>query len=643
MSQAGTHHVFLNVGGTTLAARGSAIDLTHELLDSQSTINIFSNGKLLRHIQRVPHYITVYSHAGSSRTNLVGFRDGHGWVWYDPHGIGNIYSMKLMTKHYRVTFDSQGIGAGHNAFVVHHPDGPMRFATDNRGLYFRAVHNGPEALVLTTTTTRDGVWTSAASAEGLTRAEVRWASEARCLQQMLGYPSDRDYDGMVRGHMLRDCCVVTADIANACAVYGPNRDALRGKITWRSPHPTVSNYVDAPWLIRDRCRDIDISADLFFINKVAFFVTRSRRLQFATAIVTTGVTKPHLVDNLDQVVKLYKCFGFRVRTCFADGQFECLRNEVEGVHIDTSSHDRHIGDIERLIRVIKERVRSLRAGLPFRRLPRRVIIEAVTFVMFWLNSFPARGGVSCIYSPRTIIMGTTVSQRLHCRLPFSSYAEVHDNPSLLNLTNVNRTTPALCLGPTGNERGTYWFFSLMTGAVLRRYQWEELPITPTVVNRVHEMALYDNQADGLALHDRTGTLMEQVSHEHFDTLASPHYPATLNRPGVALARDMPPTDGEGRLATIPEEAAEDPSGADHGAAAPVDDDDGDTVAAATPSDDQSAGPTAMDEDGAAGDVNGVAAPATDAGVNAATTDEDTANERCTATAATRHAGPVTCH
>ena len=145
-----------------------------------------------------------------------------------------------------------------------------------------------------------------------------------------------------------------------------------------------------------------------------------------------------------------------MRTYFSDGQFDCLHNEVEGVDVDTSGHNEHVGDIERLIRVIKERVRSIRAGLPFRRLPRRVLIDMVTFVMFWLNLFPPRGGISRIYSPRTIVMDTTVSQRLHCRLPFGfgSYAEVHDKPSLSNFTNVHRTTPALCLGPTGNERGT---------------------------------------------------------------------------------------------------------------------------------------------------------------------------------------------
>ena len=58
----------------------------------------------------------------------------------------------------------------------------MRFVTDDTGLYFRAVHDGPEAIALATTTTRGGLWTSAASAEGLTRGEVCRASEARRVQ-----------------------------------------------------------------------------------------------------------------------------------------------------------------------------------------------------------------------------------------------------------------------------------------------------------------------------------------------------------------------------------------------------------------------------------------------------------------------------
>ena len=141
--------------------------------------------------------------------------------------------------------------------------------------------------------------------------------------------------------------------------------------------------------------------------------------------------------------------------------------------------------------------------MPCTRVPRRVIIKLITFCVFWLNPFPPKGGVSRTHSPRTILLGTTVSQQLHYCLSFGSYAEVHDIPTLSNDTGTPRTMPAICLGPTGNSRGTYHFFSLNTGAVIRRYQWTEFPLTPLTVDRIHHMATQDDQPDGLKLCDRT--------------------------------------------------------------------------------------------------------------------------------------------
>ena len=82
---------------------------------------------------------------------------------------------------------------------------------------------------------------------------------------------------------------------------------------------------------------------------------------------------------------------------------------------------------------------------------------------------------------------------------------------------------------------------------------EELPITPADVDRVNDMVSYDRRADGLAFRDRTGTLLEQVDPETFDTLTSSHGTTVLNRPGVALARDVPLTNDEGHIPAITED------------------------------------------------------------------------------------------
>ena len=235
---------------------------------------------------------------------------------------------------------------------------------------------------------------------------------------------------------------------------------------------------------------------------MAFFLTRSRRIGLYAVTHVADTKMPQLRDALAGVVNFYNSRGFRVRNCFADGAFECLEDRVPGVNIDTCGNAEHVGDIERAVRTIKERIRAIRAGLPFSRLPRKVIVQMVRFAALWLNAFPCRNGISRIFSPRTIVTGLTMSYRLHCRLPFGAHAEVHDNPSPSNLTDVARTAPAICCGPTGNHRGTYVFYSLRTGELVKRHQWVPMVITPGIVRRVHDLADATDQVDGLDFGDR---------------------------------------------------------------------------------------------------------------------------------------------
>ena len=95
--------------------------------------------------------------------------------------------------------------------------------------------------------------------------------------------------------------------------------------------------------------------------------------------------------------------------------------------------------------------------LPYSRLPKLVLIELLHFVVMWLNSFPVATGVSSIYSPREFLLHHKLDARLHCRVPFGAYCEVHDDLEVTNSLQ-HRTHPAICLGPTGNLQGSYNFF-----------------------------------------------------------------------------------------------------------------------------------------------------------------------------------------
>ena len=81
-----------------------------------------------------------------------------------------------------------------------------------------------------------------------------------------------------------------------------------------------------------------------------------------------------------------------------DGQIECMRGDLLGMQVplNTTSRDEHVGDVERFILTVKERMRCTYTTLPFKQIPSRMIIG-----LFWLNAFPALDGISATLSPRT--------------------------------------------------------------------------------------------------------------------------------------------------------------------------------------------------------------------------------------------------
>ena len=80
---------------------------------------------------------------------------------------------------------------------------------------------------------------------------------------------------------------------------------------------------------------------------------------------------------------------------------------------------------------------ACRHTLPFKYLPRLIVIEMTNNCALWLNVSPPKGGVSTI-SPRTLITGVKFDYTKNCKLPFGSYAQVHEEPLPSN-SQVART------------------------------------------------------------------------------------------------------------------------------------------------------------------------------------------------------------
>ena len=218
-------------------------------------------------------------------------------------------------------------------------------------------------------------------------------------------------------------------------------------------------------------RDVVLTADIFFVNKIPFFLTLSRKICFTAVNHLANRMIKTIFKAYEEIHQFYLHRGFHITTLLVDGEFAPLQVMIQsmpgGPRVNLTSASEHVPEIERRIRVVKERSRSARHSIPFNRIPRLLTIYIVFTSVKLLNHFPTKGGISDTISPRTIMTGETLDFRKHLILQLGQYCQVHEDDAPRN-SQLARTQGAICLGPSGNLQGGYKFLNLTTGQKISR-------------------------------------------------------------------------------------------------------------------------------------------------------------------------------
>ena len=462
------------------------------LLDSCSSANLISDRTLLHSVHQAARPLVVHCNAGTVTLTEQGYFGSYPEpVWYNPSGLANIMSLNNISKYYQLTMDTMSDAA----ILLHKADGSsMRFIPSGNGLYHYALKDDIDTWVMVTTV--------AERADKYSQRAIQGARTARRFQNIVMRPGKRDMMDIAITH-LRDCPIKRSDIAAAEDIFGPNLGSLKGKTVWR-PNPHVAMGIDGvpPEIIKVH-RSLILAMDIMFINKIAFFVTTSRNLKFGTVEALPNRQIPTIIQCLKSVIALYRHRGFEISAIMADNEFEAIRPQFP--MLNCAAANEHVPEVERFIRTIKDRVRSTYRMLPYRRIPRTMLIHLTKNSVFWLNAFPARDGVSSKYSPRYIMTGQELSYSRHVQLEFGEYVQTHEEH---NNEMMERTLGAICLGPTGNQQGSHWFLSLSTGARIVRHRWTRLPLPREAIIRVNDFGLMQSMPLTLTFADRHGHELE---------------------------------------------------------------------------------------------------------------------------------------
>ena len=106
-------------------------------------------------------------------------------------------------------------------------------------------------------------------------------------------------------------------------------------------------------------KEVFLTLDIFFINKIPFLLTLSRKICFTAVNHLANRTVMQIFAAFKEIYQYYMHRGFRITTVHSDAEFGPLQALVAsltgGPMINLASSNEHVPNIERKIRVGKER------------------------------------------------------------------------------------------------------------------------------------------------------------------------------------------------------------------------------------------------------------------------------------------------
>ncbi len=336
-----------------------------------------------------------------------------------------------------------------------------------------------------------------------TDRQISDAKRARDLMTVLGCTPEK-LKLVIKQRLIEDNPVTVAHVDLAHKIFGKDIPSLKGKSTRSKPKAVVDDHIEIPREIYDNHPELVMEIDITYLNKLPMLVGIDTTIKNRSFEALRCRKVPELQRALNTFIRAYNRAGFRIQRIDCDNEFKPLFDDVEArwkALLNFANPGDHCPHIERSNRTIKEGVRTLLHGLPFKYFPRLMIRKAGERVTFMLNLLPAKGGVSDHLSPRTIMTAQNLKYSRDLKYPFGCYvqAEVWTNP---RNSNLPRTLDCIYFQPAQNRQEGHELMHIQTGELVTARKLTQVPITDAVKSAVERLAKRQGMRQSIKIESR---------------------------------------------------------------------------------------------------------------------------------------------
>ncbi len=416
-----------------------------------------------------------------------------GTVYYHPEATANIISLAALEKDFSVNQvkDNRDRTAG---FIATNRKSKEEFSFQKRSNLFvyYAVRIPREA--------KSYVNTVKFRKRKYSKREIQRADLAHLIKERMGWPSNDMLKRIINSGCMLNMPITSADVDRDLDIYGQSWGEAAGKFVY---HPT-SNKDDqehvsdeAGKLISDmKSKPLNLYCDIIFVEKLAFFVSVSRPLDYVIITLIESRTWECLLQAIEAHKNTYMKYGWTCHTIHFDREKGVrkirgiLASQME-LYLNNSAPYKHVPIVERKIRVIKERMRAQLAHLGYR-INRNFLAYLPKYIARRLNVCPSNhNGLSV--SPYEILTGLRVDYKVELRIGYGELAYVWNRNSSkpINSVTQERAKLCICLGISNNKDASAIFFDLSKGmkqTPIISDDFKPQPMNTEVIMRLNDIA-----------------------------------------------------------------------------------------------------------------------------------------------------------